>query len=52
MTADGLSTALMVMGIEQGLAFAKEHDLAALFISKSENGFDVHFTVKFKQYFK
>jgi thiamine biosynthesis lipoprotein len=52
MTADGLSTALMVMGMEQGLAFAKEHDLAALFISKSENGFDEHFTVKFKQYFK
>ncbi len=52
MTADGLSTSLMVMGVEQGLAFAKEHDLAALFISKTENGFDEHFTVKFKQYFK
>lgn len=52
MTADGLSTALMVMGMEQGLAFAKAHDLAALFISKRENGFDEHFTVKFKQYFK
>ncbi len=52
MTADGLSTALMVMGMEQGLAFAKDHDIAALFISKRENGFDEHFTVKFKQYFK
>ncbi len=52
MTADGLSTALMVMGMEQGLAFAKDHDIAALFISKRENGFDEYFTVKFKQYFK
>jgi len=52
MTADGLSTALMVMGVEQGMAFAKENDLAALFISKSDNGFKEQFTVKFKQYLK
>jgi thiamine biosynthesis lipoprotein len=52
MTADGLSTSLMVMGMEKGLAFAAENDLAALFISKTENGFDERFTVKFKQYLK
>ena len=52
MTADGLSTALMVMGAEQGMAFAKKNDLAALFISKSDNGFKEQFTVKFKQYLK
>jgi thiamine biosynthesis lipoprotein len=52
MTADGLSTALMVMGMEKGIAFATENNLAALFISKTENGFDEQFTVKFKQYLK
>ncbi len=52
MTADGLSTTLMVMGMEQGMAFAVKNDLAALFISKTENGFDEQFTVKFKQYLK
>lgn len=52
MTADGLSTTLMVMGAEEGLAFAIKNDLAALFVSKSENGFTEQFTVKFKQYLK
>ena len=52
MTADGLSTTLMVMGTEQGMAFAVENDLAALFISKTEHGFSEQFTVKFKQYLK
>lgn len=52
MTADGLSTTLMVMGMEKGMAFASENNLAALFISKTENGFDERFTVKFKQYLK
>ncbi len=52
MTADGLSTTLMVMGAEQGMKFAVENDLAALFISKTQNGFKEQFTVKFKQYLK
>ncbi len=52
MTADGLSTTLMVMGAEQGMEFAIKNDLAALFIFKSENGFNELFTVKFKQYLK
>ncbi len=52
MTADGLSTSLMVMGMEHGMAFAAKNDLAALFIAKTENGFDEQFTVKFKQYLK
>lgn len=52
MTADGLSTTLMVMGAEEGMAFAIKNDLAALFVSKSENGFIEQFTVKFKQYLK
>ena len=36
--ADALSTALMVMGPEEGLAFAREHDLAAAFISRDAEG--------------
>ncbi len=52
MTADGLSTTLMVMGAEQGMAFAVKNDIAALFISKTEYGFTEQFTVKFKQYLK
>ena len=52
MTADGLSTTLMVMGAEQGMKFAIDNDLAALFISKTEHGFSEQFTIKFKQYLK
>jgi len=52
MTADGLSTTLMVMGEAKGLAFANEHDIAALFISKSEHGFVEENTVKFVPYLK
>ncbi|MBL4909189.1 MAG: FAD:protein FMN transferase [Alteromonadaceae bacterium] len=52
MTADGLSTTLMVMGEAKGLAFANQHDIAALFISKSEHGFVQESTVKFVPYFK
>ncbi|ALO34017.1 thiamine biosynthesis lipoprotein [Colwellia sp. MT41] len=52
MTADGLSTTLMVMGMEKGMDFAVENDLAALFIAKTENGFEERFTVKFRQYLK
>ena len=52
MTADGLSTALMVLGAEKGMEFAVENNLAALFISKTENGFHEQFTVKFQQYLK
>lgn len=52
MTADGLSTTLMVMGTEQGMEFASKNDLAALFISKTEHGFSEQFTLKFQQYLK
>jgi len=52
MTADGLSTTLMVMGAEPGMEFAVKNDLAALFISKTEHGFTEQFTVKFRQYLK
>ncbi len=38
--ADAWSTALGVMGAEQGLKYATQHDLAALFINRSKDGFE------------
>ncbi|WDE04442.1 FAD:protein FMN transferase [Thalassomonas viridans] len=52
MTADGLSTAMMVMGEKQAMTFAEENDLAALFIVKTEDGFEQQSTVKFVQFLK
>lgn len=52
MTADGLSTAIMVMGPQKGLAFAQQYDLAAMLIVKTDNGFEEINTVKFMQYLK
>ena len=52
MTADGLSTAIMVMGPEQGLAFAEKYDLAAMLIVKTDDGFEEINTVKFMPYLK
>jgi FAD:protein FMN transferase len=52
MTADGLSTALMVMGEEKALAFAEKHGLAVYIITKTDHGFVEQSTVKFMQYLK
>jgi len=52
MTADGLSTAMMLMGEEKALAFAEENELAAYLIIKTENGFIEQSTLKFMQYLK
>lgn len=52
MTADGLSTAMMVMGEDEALNFAEKNEIAAYLISKSENGFIEQSTVKFHQYLK
>jgi thiamine biosynthesis lipoprotein len=38
MLADGMATALMVMGEEQGLQFAQTHKISALFLHHSEEG--------------
>lgn len=37
--ADGLSTLLMVLGPVQGYSFAKAHQIAALFVTRTESGF-------------
>jgi len=52
MTADGLSTTLMVLGAKKGMDFAAKNKIAALFISKTENGFNEQFTSEFRQYLK
>jgi len=39
MTADGLATGLMVLGEEKGLAVANQNDIAAMIITKSQDGF-------------
>jgi len=39
MTADALATMMMVLGEEQGLAMAEKQEIAALFITKTDEGF-------------
>lgn len=48
--ADALSTALLVMGPERGPAFAREHDVAALFIIRAGQGFREETTPAFIAY--
>ncbi len=48
MTADGLATAIEVMGPEKGLAFAEKNELAVYLISKTEQGFNEAATEQFK----
>ncbi|WP_223423084.1 FAD:protein FMN transferase [Alcanivorax limicola] len=52
MEADGYATLLTVLGPEEGLAFATENDLAALFITRaaSGDGFSEQMTDAFRQY--
>ena len=52
MTADGLSTAMMVMGEEKAYKFATEHGIAAYIISKTDDGFKEQVTEKFMPYLK
>jgi thiamine biosynthesis lipoprotein len=50
MTADGLSTAIMLMGPKEGLEFAQVHNLAAYLVTKTDSGFDTVYTEQFKPY--
>jgi hypothetical protein len=36
--ADAMATALMVLGVERGAAFARQRGLSALFLSRTQNG--------------
>lgn len=47
MTADGLATAITVLGPEAGFAFAQKNNLAVFLIEKQGDGFIDHFTPEF-----
>jgi thiamine biosynthesis lipoprotein len=49
MTADGLATALIVMGKEKALTLAKKYDIAVLLITKEKHGFTEYTSDKFEQ---
>ncbi|MDX1803632.1 MAG: FAD:protein FMN transferase, partial [Alcanivorax sp.] len=48
MTADGLATAMTVLGPQKGMAFAKAHELAVLFIVRTDKGAKELMTPAFK----
>lgn len=50
MTADGLSTGIMVLGEDAGLEIANENDLAVMIIVKTEQGFEEIYSDAFKKY--
>jgi thiamine biosynthesis lipoprotein len=52
MTADGLATALNVLGPEKGLVFAEERELAVLFIVRTDNGVEEVMTPAFEALLK
>ncbi|TEA77252.1 FAD:protein FMN transferase [Allopusillimonas ginsengisoli] len=48
MQADALSTALTVLGPDQGMNYARQHKLAALFMISTANGLEPYMTPEFK----
>lgn len=52
MTADALATAIMVLGEDQGYQFAQKHNIAALFIIKTADGFVEKSSTAFSTFFK
>jgi len=50
MHADAWATALTVMGADEGLAFANQHDLAARFITRADTGLVETMTPAFQRY--
>lgn len=49
--ADGLGTLLMVLGLEEGMALAKEQGIAALFVTREQGEFKSHASPVFEQLF-
>ncbi|MEO4046396.1 FAD:protein FMN transferase [Pseudomonas sp. CAU 1711] len=49
--ADGLSTLLMVLGPERGYAFAEQADVAAFFVTRTDQGFATRATPAFTRRF-
>lgn len=50
MTADGLATAFMVLGADKGIALANQHNIAAFFIVKTDDGFTELASTAFEPY--
>jgi thiamine biosynthesis lipoprotein len=49
MVADALATAMSVMGLEEGLRYANQLDVAALFLQRTANGLEEHMSLHFKR---
>ncbi|MBS7326358.1 MAG: FAD:protein FMN transferase [Thiopseudomonas sp.] len=49
--ADGLGTLLLVLGLEEGMALAQAHDIAALFVTREQGEFRSHASPAFEQLF-
>lgn len=47
-SADALATALLVMGPDDGAAFAERHDIAALFVLRTEDGYTERQSARFR----
>jgi thiamine biosynthesis lipoprotein len=47
--ADGLSTMLLVLGPDEGPAYAERHDIAALFVTRADNVFVTHGSTAFQR---
>ncbi|GGO64155.1 FAD:protein FMN transferase [Bowmanella pacifica] len=50
MTADGLATAINIMGAEKGRVFAEEHNLAVLLITREKDGFKAYNSAEFEPF--
>lgn len=50
MTADGLATALTVMGMQKAKAYAEEHNLPVYLMAKSDDGIVTYSSTAFKPY--
>lgn len=50
MTADGLATALTVMGPEKGMAYATEQGLAIFMVTKTDEGFEESYSPAFQPF--
>ncbi|WP_242443193.1 FAD:protein FMN transferase [Pseudomonas sp. LFM046] len=50
--ADGLSTLLLVLGPDRGLAYAESHGLSAFFVSRAGDGFVTRESRRFRELFE
>jgi thiamine biosynthesis lipoprotein len=51
LTADGLSTLLLILGPERGWAYAEEHKIAAFFVIRADKGFIIRSNPEFDRLF-